>query len=99
MKFPQLASLAATAAVLLQFGSFVQANPMFVEIPPAASHGNDASDATCKAGKEISFANNTNHVVTWDVPSTTTQVNLTLVGQDYVSYLNTFLCIKRSLCT
>ncbi|KAI8148436.1 hypothetical protein BJV82DRAFT_265916 [Fennellomyces sp. T-0311] len=91
MKIPQLASLTATAALLLHFGSFVQANPMFVEIPPAH---NDASETTCEvtritypAGEDIVFGNNTEHVVAWNAPSFASQVNLTLVGQNYVSYL------------
>ncbi|KAI9316267.1 hypothetical protein BX666DRAFT_1949003 [Dichotomocladium elegans] len=91
MRFDNLASLSAIAAFLLQMGTFVNANPLFVDTPSSPVHSNDAANAdscqdvriTFPASSDIVFENSSMHVVAWQLPQNTfKQVNLTLVNEE-----------------
>ncbi|KAG2226898.1 hypothetical protein INT45_010177 [Circinella minor] len=82
MKLVQLASL---ATVMLQLGTFVQANPLF-----DSAHSNDGSqEDVCSS---LSFEDNSRHLVAWQAPSSIQQVNVTIVNseQKTVAMVNVF---------
>ncbi|ORY91257.1 hypothetical protein BCR43DRAFT_566792 [Syncephalastrum racemosum] len=83
MRFFQLA---ATAAMLLHMGNFVHANPMFTDHTNAALDSSAECNGfrvTFPVGSDISFEENTKHLVAWQAPASLQQkVNVTLVKAD-----------------
>ncbi|KAI9278497.1 hypothetical protein BDA99DRAFT_531247 [Phascolomyces articulosus] len=96
MRLIQLASL---ATVMLQLGTFVQANPLF-----DGTHNNDGSPTdicstfrvTYPMEEGLSFADNSRHLISWQAPKGIQQVNVTIVNpeQKTVAMVNVFNASK-----
>ncbi|KAG0182649.1 hypothetical protein DFQ28_011174 [Apophysomyces sp. BC1034] len=84
MKLSQLISLSSTATLFLQYGSFVQASPIF---PLNYPHADELPDAgaceefriTYPAVSGMQYEQHSKHIVAWQAPKGLGQVDLSLV--------------------
>ncbi|KAJ8659537.1 hypothetical protein O0I10_004902 [Lichtheimia ornata] len=95
MKLASYTTLSAAAAVLLQLGTFVHANPMFEEHNDAASTEDNCQGfrVTFPAGTGLQFEENSKHLVAWGkAPAGLDQVNVTLANanQEAVAWLGLY---------